>query len=42
MTDDEIARLGILVLEVDRQVCPLLPRSTIDIMLAGLTEDEAL
>jgi hypothetical protein len=41
MTDEEIARLGILVSKVDRPVRPL-PRYVTDIMQPGLTEDEAL
>jgi hypothetical protein len=32
MTDDEIARLGVLVSEVDRPVLPPLPRHGTDIM----------
>ncbi|KAM0869642.1 hypothetical protein ACQ4PT_040541 [Festuca glaucescens] len=42
MTDDEIARLGVLVLEVDRPVQPPLPRYATGIMPPGLTEEEAL
>jgi hypothetical protein len=42
MTDDEIARLGVLVSEVDRPVQPPLPRYATDIMPPDLTEEEAL
>jgi hypothetical protein len=42
MTDDEIARLGVLVLEVDRPVQPPLPRYATCIMPPGLSEEEAL
>lgn len=42
MADDEIERLDILVLEVDRPVRPLLPRYAIGIMLPSLMENEAL
>ncbi|KAK1699123.1 hypothetical protein QYE76_015820 [Lolium multiflorum] len=42
MTDDEIARLGVLVSEVDRPVQPPLPRYATGIMPPGLTEEEAL
>ncbi|KAM0839041.1 hypothetical protein ACQ4PT_060573 [Festuca glaucescens] len=42
MTDDEIARLGVLVSEVDRLVQPPLPRYATGIMPPGLTEEEAL
>jgi hypothetical protein len=41
MTNEEITRLGILVLEVP-QAPPPLPCYATDIMPAGLTEDEAL
>ncbi|XP_051209506.1 uncharacterized protein [Lolium perenne] len=37
MTDDEIARLGVLVSEVDRPVQPPLPRYATGIMPPGLT-----
>ncbi|KAK1664214.1 hypothetical protein QYE76_052373 [Lolium multiflorum] len=42
MTYDEIARLGVLVSEVDQPVQPPLPRYAICIMPPGLTEEEAL
>ncbi|KAM0907450.1 hypothetical protein ACQ4PT_016108 [Festuca glaucescens] len=42
MMDDEIARLGVLVSEVDRPVQPPLPRYATGIMPPGLTEEEAL
>nr|XP_051211115.1 sulfated surface glycoprotein 185-like [Lolium perenne] len=42
MTDDEIARLGVLISEVDRPVQPPLPRYATGIMPPGLSEEEAL
>jgi hypothetical protein len=42
MTNNEIARLDVLVSEVDRSVQPSLPRYATDIMPPGLTEEEAL
>jgi hypothetical protein len=42
MTDDEIARLCVLVLENDRPVQPPLPLYATGIMPPGLSEEEAL
>jgi hypothetical protein len=42
MTDDKIARLGVLVLEFDPPVQPPLPRYGTGIMPPNLTEEEAL
>jgi hypothetical protein len=42
LADNEIARLDVLMSEVDRSVRPPLPRYATDIMPAGLSEDEAL
>nr|XP_051189942.1 actin cytoskeleton-regulatory complex protein pan-1-like [Lolium perenne] len=42
MMDDEIARLGLLVSEVDRPVQPPLTRYATGIMPPGLSEEEAL
>jgi hypothetical protein len=40
--EEEIARFGVLVSEVDRPVQPPLPRYATYIMSPGLTEEEAL
>jgi hypothetical protein len=42
MTNDEIARLDVLVSKVDRPVQPPLPRYATGIMPPGRTEEEAL
>jgi hypothetical protein len=42
MTDDEIARLGVLVSEVDRPMQLPLPKYATDIMMICLMEEEAL
>jgi hypothetical protein len=42
MTDDEIAKLGVLMSQVDRPVQPSLPRYANDIMPLDFTKEEAL
>jgi hypothetical protein len=42
MTDDEMAKLGVLVSENDAPVQPPLPRYATGVMPPGLSEDEAL